>query len=212
MPGTRLETTNIRWKESSEMRREESKQRKGRKDRSEHGNTWGGNFQGKYSMSVFPGGRGCAVLREQVTQRTKRYAKHGWSQMSKQGSDHYLFSWVPDRALYPTSLLLLCLNLFTCVSDWDVPVLLPSTACRWGKCWMCEGELVTVSRAVRFPYDVLKGSVRARRGKVTMGGCLKPLEDRKRPTSETLDKFNLLKPLLRLCQTAKLTILAPTLT
>lgn len=71
---------------------------------------------------------------------------------------------------------------------------------------MCEGELATVSRAVRFAYDVLKGSVRARRGKLTMGGCLKPLEDRKRQTSETMDKFNLLKRFPRLCQTAKLTI------
>lgn len=49
---------------------------------------------------------------------------------------------------------------------------------------MCEGELATVSRAVRSAYDVLKGSVRARRGKLTMGGCLKPSEDRKRQTSE----------------------------
>lgn len=45
---------------------------------------------------------------------------------------------------------------------------------------MWEGEPATVSRAVRFAYDVSKGSVRARRGKLTMGGCLKPLEDRKR--------------------------------
>lgn len=39
---------------------------------------------------------------------------------------------------------------------------------------MCDGELATVSRAVRSAYEVLKGSVRARRGKLTMGGCLKP--------------------------------------
>lgn len=54
---------------------------------------------------------------------------------------------------------------------------------------MCEGELATVSRAVRFAYDVLKGSVRARRGKLTTGGCLKPLEDRKRLTSKTMAKL-----------------------
>lgn len=49
------------------------------------------------SMSVFPGGRGCAVLREQATQRTKRHVKLGGSQMSERGSDHHLFFWVPDR-------------------------------------------------------------------------------------------------------------------
>lgn len=54
---------------------------------------------------------------------------------------------------------------------------------------MCDGEVATVCRAVRSAYDVLKGSVRARRGNLTMGGCLKPYEDRKRRTSETMEEF-----------------------
>lgn len=35
------------------------------------------------------------------------------------------------------------------VSSVASPELLPPTACRWGKCWMCAGELATVSNAVR---------------------------------------------------------------
>lgn len=164
-------------------------------------------------MSVFPGGRESQLLRgKRDTSNTEEAKWASRAQITIFFLGFLIGKSILSGALYPTSLLLLQLNLFTCVPDWDVPVLLPSTAWRWGKCWMCEGELVTVSKAVIFPYDVLKGSVRARRGKLIMGGCLKPLEDRKRQTSETLDKFNLLIPCPRLCQTAKLTILAPTLT
>lgn len=40
---------------------------------------------------------------------------------------------------------------------------------------MCEGELATVSSAVRLAYDVLGGRLRALCGKLTLGWTLKPV-------------------------------------
>lgn len=105
------------------MRREENKQGKGRKDRREHENTQGGNFQGKYV---------CVSWRERLCCAERA----GYSEDKEQaGLTIFFLGFLIGKsnssaALYPTSLLLLCLSLFTRLSEWDVPVLLPSTACR----------------------------------------------------------------------------------
>lgn len=197
IPGTRLETTKTLMKGEfwDEKRGKQTRERQERQE-----GAWkhaGGNFLGK--CVCFLEGEAVLCWESRLLRGQRDTSNMDQAKRARQAQiTIFVLGFLIGKsnlsaALHPTSLLLLCLSLVTCLSDWDVPVLLPSTACRWGKCWMCEGELATVSRAVRLAYDVLTGSVRARRGKLTMGGCLKPSEDRKTQTSKTMDEWNLLK-------------------
>lgn len=109
IPGTRLQTAKTQMK--GEFRDEkERKANKGKAGKTGRSMKTHRVEMFRASVCVFPGGRGSAVRREPAPHRTERHVQHGRSQMSRRGSDHPLFPWVPNRKVEP--LLPLALHLF----------------------------------------------------------------------------------------------------